>query len=89
MHTMIKSEAILFLVMAIAIAASPMSLEQTYAAGFRAGAAIADITPQELPVSMTGSFQDRIGERLQWLSSNAAATRVGRLRDLAFRLELS
>ncbi|REJ73662.1 MAG: hypothetical protein DWQ29_18785, partial [Planctomycetota bacterium] len=29
------------------------------ASEFRAGAAIADITPQRLPVSMTGSFQDR------------------------------
>ncbi|MBP89596.1 MAG: hypothetical protein CMJ64_23280 [Planctomycetaceae bacterium] len=28
-------------------------------AELRAGAAIADITPQQLPVSMTGSFQDR------------------------------
>ena len=28
-------------------------------AAFRAGAAVADITPAKLPVSMTGSFQDR------------------------------
>lgn len=59
---MIKSLFCLLATFALTLGASAQSSEP---AALRAGAAAVDITPQKLPVSMTGAFQDRMATGVQ------------------------
>ena len=46
-------------IIALAAIAAQLAANETYAAKLRAGAAVVDITPEKLPVSMVGSFAER------------------------------